>query len=811
MSTSSGTSLIPLAEAKKLRKKPTHQTLFNQTPTRKKQLMVPVKLNKQKQTTRLQKALNSFSDLDLANLKYSTQRKSATLGNIHPFVFKALSNVFNTFCGPESQIAPKCITHTSVPFLFSAQDNWDKSEPPALLAQIFNVKQSMGNSITKVGYLTLHYSKRKLQISSHLAENVPVLVEYLVDPLVEITNRCGAVNISEAKCMDCTLNLNTLQTSKDKLTPVKTVNENSPIIVPPCTGVSHETSPPRSRPLLCITEGDVTPQPELIINPLIQSFPLNKLPPLPYYVTTTQPRKFKERTQPVPESPTHLPTEIPSRPNKVNTPLFELPPMSKTPTRPQRVLSPTIAQNRAILEFNRLCDRLNSVESQALENTSRLHGLECQSKVPNASEAEVEIASLKKELVHLKKLHAEEASRLNKKLDAAHKTITDLTKEISEIKGMLRTPPPTCCSKADTRDIITSVIDHMVDKFKEITVQPSPPSQNADVAPSDNSSTQSTQHDSVTQPTTSQRRDRTPSVQHNRSPSPAQQIRPPQRTGRQATRESQRQRTVRAPDSPPPYTQTSVKIIGGSNCGKISNALRNTIPNIVVQATSGSTFDSVLGDIRRSERCDVMVIQGGVNEADTLVNMEDARSPLKLAILAAKAKASKVIVMPPPPLSHPRLQSKAQRMSNIMRYEAQQARCEYVDVQSKYNDDRICGQYIIASDGKHVTKLGGGIYAYSLVDHLYNNHRQLNVNLNFCVNCQHTGHRFDNCHIGRSATRQHQHSSHEFTPATHTASPYTSQLRSPPNFTHSNRFQVLDDYNSRYLNNLRDSSSRQRR
>ena len=801
MSPSSGINQKSIAESKKL-KKHTHQTLFNQTPTRKKQLMVPVKLNKQKQTALLQKALNSFSDLDLADLKYSAQRKSATLGNIHPFVFKALSNVFNTFCGPESQVTPKCVTHTNVPFLFSAQDNWDESQPPALLTQIFNIKQSVGNSIIKVGYLTLHYSKRKLQISSHLAENVPVLVEYLVNPLVEITNRCGAVNISEAKCMDCTLNLKTLQASNDEPTPATQVNESE---------VPQKISLPRSRPLLCIRENDVTPQPELTINPLIQQFPLRLLPPLPYYVTT----------QPVPESPTLRPTEIPSiLQNKVHTPLFERHSMTDTPRRPTRVLSPSVAQNRAIQEFNKLCDRLNSVENQVLGNTSRIHGLECQPKVSNTHEDKAEIASLRKEVVNLKKSHTEIVSGLNKKLDTANQTIRDLTMEISEIKGMLRTPPPTCCSKTDTQDIITSVIDHMVDKFKEITVHSSPRSQNADVPPSDNSTTQPTHDETVTPPVTSQRRNRSPPAQRNRPPSPvqrnrppsaAQHNRPPQHSGRQAMGESQPSHTTRAPDSPPPYTQTCVKIIGGSNCGKISNALRNTVPNIVVQATSGSTFDSVLGEIRSSERCDVMVIQGGVNEADTLVNMEDARLPLKLAIRAAKAKASKVIVMPPPPLSHPRLQSKAQRMSNIMRYEAQQARCEYVDVQSKYNDDRICGQYIIASDGKHVTKLGGGIYAYSLVDHLYNNHRQLNVNLNFCVNCQHTGHRFDNCHIGRSATRQHQHSSHEFTPATHTASPYTSQLRSPPNFTHSNRFQVLDDYNSRYLNNSRGSSSRQRR
>ena len=157
-----------------------------------------------------------------------------------------------------------------------------------------------------------------------------------------------------------------------------------------------------------------------------------------------------------------------------------------------------------------------------------------------------------------------------------------------------------------------------------------------------------------------------------------------------------------------------------------------------------------------------------------------------LAIQAAKLKSKKVILMPPPPLSHPRLKSKTERITDIMWYEARKADVEFVDVASQFDDERIRGKYVIHRDGLHVTRLGGGIYAWSLLEHLHHHHKQLRVNPQLCAGCQLTGHKFDHCDIvmnPRSITRQPRRSA---------STTNTSQPRSPPTFAHYNRFNVLN-------------------
>ena len=113
------------------------------------------------------------------------------------------------------------------------------------------------------------------------------------------------------------------------------------------------------------------------------------------------------------------------------------------------------------------------------------------------------------------------------------------------------------------------------------------------------------------------------------------------------------------PQSPPAYHQprqynhqprVNVTGVGASNLGRITSALRNTIPNVKIQSTPGATFDHMAGDIMRSQPCDILFIAGGVNDADSLDDVELARAPLRKAIYQAKLKAKKVIVMSPPAL-----------------------------------------------------------------------------------------------------------------------------------------------------------------
>ena len=116
-----GTTTINIATPPKRKKKATvkHQTMFTQFTPQKK-ITVPYRLNKDKQLLRLQKSLNSASDLSMDQFKFSRMRLSATVKNVHPFVFKTLGNVASKFCG----MNPKCAEHGTFPFTFTAQENW---------------------------------------------------------------------------------------------------------------------------------------------------------------------------------------------------------------------------------------------------------------------------------------------------------------------------------------------------------------------------------------------------------------------------------------------------------------------------------------------------------------------------------------------------------------------------------------------------------------------------------------------------------------------------------------------------------------
>ena len=101
--------------------------------------------------------------------------------------------------------------------------------------------------------------------------------------------------------------------------------------------------------------------------------------------------------------------------------------------------------------------------------------------------------------------------------------------------------------------------------------------------------------------------------------------------------------------------------------------------------------------------------------------------------------------MPPPPLKRHNIKEKIQQISDMMAWEAWNAQVECVDVRSHFNDSRTTGQYLFDRRGLHINKLGGGIYAWTLLDHLRLYHSRVPVNQTFCVFCQHTGHKYDGC------------------------------------------------------------------
>ena len=92
----------------------------------------------------------------------------------------------------------------------------------------------------------------------------------------------------------------------------------------------------------------------------------------------------------------------------------------------------------------------------------------------------------------------------------------------------------------------------------------------------------------------------------------------------------------------------------------------------------------MIGDLVEMNHCDTLVISGGMNEAKALDDVELARQPIRDLINTAQHRANNVIIMPPPPIQHPKTKSYVKRISDILWYEAQQAVVEFVDMTNAF-------------------------------------------------------------------------------------------------------------------------------
>ena len=710
------------------------KTLFKNITTPRRNVNLKFKLDTKKQAKKLVKGSKSFTPFSMDNFVVSPAGISASLANIHPITFKNFESVIDKFCGGGINPVPKCEDHDQLKIQFTRQINRDKSDAKLPVAVIYAAKQFIGSSLDKFGAITLHYTTRRIQVQA-TAENVTKLLAHLISPLMNVTANSECVDLALAKCLDCAQN----------------IAIQSPQYIPVTNGHAGDN----------YTKQLAIESPNFIHDS-------NQSP--------TSPADKNTRSDVSKSAPQAPPTGLSK---EQENDVISVTPTS-TPSRSEiktlNSLSPIVSPDTQVAEFNRLVNRTDALEKLLVENTSKLHSLENHYTAISSQDIHQHNAEFDRMKAN-EKIITERLEKMESTLKQHSSKIKALETENDELKKTnsgLQTKLAELQNNDEVKKSLVSVknvVLHVINKIKQMDLDMKMTSSNQ------------TQENSTNpfRPTAP-----VPTITHqNRAVPTTEPTTPPNikntTLNHEATTQSNNTQTAPNNQRPDRNTPTPIKIIGGSNLGKISNALRNTVPGLVVDATPGSTFDHVVGAINLSENCDVMVIQGGVNEANSLDDVDLAREPLKQAIEAAKCKAKKVILMPPPPLSHPRLKPKADRMTDIMWYEARNADVEFVNVAPEFEDERIHGKYVISRDTLHVTKLGGGIYAWALLNHLDQYHKHLKVNTQLCANCQLTTHKYNNCdfHLNDRSRTGHRWRA----PNT-----YTSQ---PPTFVHYNRFNVL--------------------
>ena len=675
------------------------------------------KLNIKKQSKNLQKSLINYSPFKLENFTLSPQGLSATLPNVHPVTFKQFEAVTDQFCSGGVVSHPSCNVHKT-PVCFTRQENRDKSDSQLIVTVVYKIQEWIGGShLGKNGSLTLHLTKRKIQVQAS-RENVPLLLEHLIAPLMLVTANLNCVDLSLTNCLDCT--------------------KKSISLIPTSTPVAANIQ--THRPQLAITNCSTEAS----------------SPSLSVQSSTT------------PEQPkTSKMSHVTSQTSMETTPNQSIPKRA-LPLPDFSALSPNIPASQQSIEIKRLSSCVSELQNSIVNISCELHTLKGQYNklLIKSQNDDATIKDL-----------SQKYNESNQKLNEISSSMNEKTKAFNEFRSNLATKP---------KNSVQAVPDTEVQKLKKdlsdvnVTLNNMDTTLTTTVETVGNLKISHQQQSQLVNDLLSNLKTIPPPITPPQAP-PQPQIQPP--------------RTEPSMLQPSAVTHTRLKMFGASNTGKISNALRNVIPDIVIDAKSGATFDSMAGDIAASNPCDVIVIAGGVNESDTLRNLELARHPLKEAIRVAKTKSKKVVVMPPPPLTHERFNNNIARMTNIMRYEAKRANVEFVEVATLYIDWRLNGVYISDKSGLHVNRLGGGIYAFALLQHLSNYHRQFITNLSFCVKCHHTGHTYDTC-VGVKHTRR---------PASRTVPP-RMQAYNTPQHHHGyhpadsyyvntyNRFDPLSDY-----------------
>ena len=722
-------------------------------------------LNKDKQTKQLIKSLQVHAAFEFKNFKFSKQGQSARLADIDPPVFKNFVSVVTSICGSDeedSQVKPACDLHSAseyLPFTYGVETQYDRTNT-SIVRKLISVYHRVGHDpevfLAKV---TAHYTTRSIQVQGN-KETITACLKEVVRPLMEITSVYNHLDDNtELNCLNCDQHRakQIIETTPNPLANLEwnkktkklTRKPTSPPPIPTISGSTEDG--------ICSVDSTTTPQTEEHDNGSIGNC-----------TTATQQTAIPQIEQ-TPKSSRHLISKFLPRTSPV---------------------TPTTTNNQLLLQLNKAVDRLDKLEKEQVDSRRDYNKL----LQDHATSAE-KIQSLERKNSELEKvvkgyndLAQRKMNEYTKKLNnipatcqkcPMEKTVTDLgvtvrkmDQKLSEHKDKHDTTPLQAAGGVPDHDTTEAL--PTVTATPTITIHPAclltnvPP-------PTVTTAKTATRREWPTPEEAKDAPKRQDNTLNHRTPPPAQaQALPNLPAAPQSSWNKAKSKTTSRHQATPPPTkdhrkpapktdkgsspplrkhgnertnrrQPRVRVIGDSNIGKLSSALKNAIPDVTLRVVPGSTFEHMIGDVVESDMCDMIVLSGGVNDACCLNDLEMARQPFRDLINTAKHRANRVIVMPPPPINHSETGGKIHQMALLMAFEAEQAGVEFVDILKTFPARGVPGPHLFAPDGKHMTQYGGGVYAWALLEYLYSKHKDINLNSPLCVGCHKTGHKVNTC------------------------------------------------------------------
>ena len=90
-------------------------------------------------------------------------------------------------------------------------------------------------------------------------------------------------------------------------------------------------------------------------------------------------------------------------------------------------------------------------------------------------------------------------------------------------------------------------------------------------------------------------------------------------------------------------------MLGDSNFGLTLPIIKNRTNQLNTKAISGANFAMMTDEVLQLPRCNILLLQGGTNDAVQRNHPTDAIPDFLKLIRAAKSKAKQVVLVPPPP------------------------------------------------------------------------------------------------------------------------------------------------------------------
>ena len=197
-------------------------------------------------------------------------------------------------------------------------------------------------------------------------------------------------------------------------------------------------------------------------------------------------------------------------------------------------------------------------------------------------------------------------------------------------------------------------------------------------------------------------------------------------------------------------------ILGDSNLHGIMPIVQNQTNELVFLGTSGANFATLHDQVSRLPKCNLLMLQGGTNDANQRNHPTDSIPDLLKLITAAKYKAQKVVLIPPPPSFHD-----AKVMGDIMCAEAQRLGVDSIPVNNLFPTS---GPFVFTRNKLHCTRLGSGIYGLAVINYLKDRTQLISdKSVYSCIACHRTGHVYSFCRRYPQRPERQQRSSNKTT------------------------------------------------